>query len=102
MARLAIPHAGEPSNGRSGGRRLLGVLRPWRGEVAVVGVLVLAAAVFEVVPPLIIRNIVDAHLRVHDPDGLFTEALLYLGAVAAMQGVTFLYGYLAAAVAQAI
>ena len=102
MSGLAMPHASPPRNSRAGARGLLSLLRPWRGRVTVVGVLVLAAAVFEVVPPLIIRNIVDTHLPVHDPNGLLTEALLYVGAVAAMQGVTFLYGYLAAAVAQAI
>ncbi len=67
-----------------------------------IGVFVLAAALFELVPPLVIRNIVDAHLRVQNPDGLLVDALLYLGAVAAMQGLTFLYAYLAATVAQTI
>ena len=45
-------------------RRLLGLLAPWSGKVAVIGVLVLAAAVCESMPPLILRNIIDAHLAV--------------------------------------
>ena len=62
----------------------------------------MAAAVVELVPPLVIRDIVDRHLTVGRSDGLLALALLYLLGIAAMQAMTFLYGYLAAAVAQRI
>ena len=77
----------------------------WRsGEasVALVGLLVLAAAAVELVPPLVIRDIVDRHLTVGRSGGLPALALLYLLGVAAMQALTFLYGYLAATVAQGV
>ncbi len=81
-------------------RSLLSLMTQRQGSVMLVGLLVLAAAAFELVPPLIIRNIVDRHLTVGRADGLPALALLYLSGVAAMQLMTFLYGYLAAAVAQ--
>jgi len=102
MAGVAIPRTHTPHRGRPLARRLLSLLAPWSGKVAVIGVLVLAAAVCESVPPLILRNIIDAHLAVGNAHGLLIDAVLYLGALAAMQGLTFAYGYLAATVAQAV
>jgi ABC-type multidrug transport system fused ATPase/permease subunit len=83
-------------------RNLLGLLRPWRLRVVLVGLSVLAAAAFELVPPLIIRAIVDAHLIVRQPDGLLSLAVLYLAAATAVQAMTFLYTYLAATIAQGV
>ena len=83
-------------------RHLVRLLAPRRGSVVVVGILVLAAAAVELVPPLVIRGIVDRHLTVGRSDGLPTLALLYLTGIAVMQAITFLYGYLAAAVAQGV
>jgi ATP-binding cassette subfamily B protein len=82
------------------GRDLLNLLTPQRGRMVLVGLLVLAAAACELAPPLIIRAIVDRHLTVGNAHGLPALALLYLAAVATMQAMTFLYGYLAAAGAQ--
>ena len=83
-------------------RSLRPLLAQWRGALALVGLLVLAAAAMELIPPLVLRNIVDRHLAVGDADGLRGLALLYLLAVAAMQCLTFLYGYVAAAAAQGL
>ena len=83
-------------------RHLVSLLAHRRGSVVLVGFLVLAAAAVELVPPLVIRDIVDRHLTVGRSDGLLVLALLYLLAVAAMQAMTFLYGYLAATVAQGV
>jgi ATP-binding cassette subfamily B protein len=83
-------------------RSLASMVAPQRTRVAVVGLLVLAAAAFELVPPLVIRAIVDGHLLAGNPDGIPALALTYLVAVAAMQAMTFLYGYLAATGAQAM
>ena len=78
------------------------LLAQWRGSLVLVGILVLAAAAMELIPPLVLRNIVDRHLTVGDAAGLQGLALLYLLAVAAMQCLTFLYGYVAAAAAQGL
>ncbi len=83
-------------------RHLVSLLVPRRGSVMLVGVLVLVAAAVELVPPLVIRDILDRHLTVGQSDGLPALALLYLLGTAAMQAMTFLYGYLAAAVAQGV
>ena len=83
-------------------RSLLSLLRPWRVRVALVAVSVLAAAAVELVPPLVIRTIVDTHLTVRRPDGLLFLAFLYLTAAAAVQVMTFLYNYLAATIAQGV
>ncbi|TMB87768.1 MAG: ABC transporter ATP-binding protein, partial [Chloroflexi bacterium] len=83
-------------------RNLLGLLRPWRVRVTLVAVSVLAAASFELVPPLIIRTIVDAHLTVGQPGGLLFLAVLYLGAAGAVQMMTFVYNYVAATIAQGV
>jgi ATP-binding cassette subfamily B multidrug efflux pump len=83
-------------------RGLLSLLGPWRLRVVLVALSVLAAAAFELVPPLIIRTIVDAHLIVRKPDGLLFLAVLYLAAATAVQAMTFLYTYLAATIAQGV
>src|SRR5216117_3162289 len=94
-------NAGE-DRARSLLRSLLSLLWPWRVHGALVAMSVLAAAAFELVPPLIIRTIVDAHLIVRQPDGLLFLAFLYLAASAAVQVMTFLYNYLAATIAQGV
>lgn len=81
---------------------LVGLLKPWRVRVAVVAGAVLAASIVELAPPLIIRTIVDAHLTASQPDGVLFLALLYLGAAAGMQLMTFVYNYLAATIAQGV
>jgi len=97
---LGTHQQGAPQARPSVVRGLLGLLTQQRVRVMLIGLLVLAAAVFELAPPLIMRAIVDRHFTVGNADGLLTLALLYLLAVAAMQAVTFLYGYLAATGAQ--
>ncbi len=94
-------------NGRAaGGRSLTGnltsLLQPWRVRAIAVVLFVLAAASFELAPPFIIRAIVDDHLLVGRSAGLLLLAILYLGASAAVQAMTFLYSYLAATIAQGV
>lgn len=84
------------------GRQLADLVRPWRRSLLVIGFLVLAGALFELVPPVLIRGIVDDHLAVGNKDGLLLLALLYLAATVLGQGLSFVYGYRAAAVAQGI
>jgi ATP-binding cassette, subfamily B, multidrug efflux pump len=78
------------------------LMRPWRARAIVVALFVLAAALFELAPPFIIRTIVDDHLIVGRSSGLLALALLYLAASAAVQAMTFLYSYLAATIAQGV
>lgn len=87
---------------RSLGGSLIDLLRPWRVRVLTVAFLVLTAAALELAPPLIVRAIVDDHLTIGQPEGLLFLAILYLGAAAAVQAVTFLYGYVAATIAQSV
>ena len=70
--------------------------------LALLVVAVLAAATFEIVPPLVLRTIVDSHLITQQPRGLPALALLYLAATAAVQVMTFVSSYLAATMAQGV
>ncbi|MBA3478036.1 MAG: ABC transporter ATP-binding protein [Lautropia sp.] len=84
------------------GRQLGELARPWQRMLVVIAVLVLTGALFELLPPVLIRWIVDEHLVVGKSEGLLPLALLYLGAAALGQSLAFVYGYMAAAVAQGV
>jgi len=83
-------------------RQLAELVRPRRRRLMVIALLVLTGALFELLPPVLIRWIVDDHLAVGKSEGLFVLALLYLGAVALGQILAFFYGYLAATLAQGV
>jgi len=83
-------------------RHLWDMLRPWRWGLTLVGVAVLLGAVLELVPPLLVKQIVDAHLALGRSEGLLWIAVLYLGATAAVQGMGFLTEYLTAIIAQGV
>jgi ATP-binding cassette, subfamily B, multidrug efflux pump len=100
MIGLAARHQGSLQGRTSVVRSLLTLLAQQRVRATLIVLLVLAAAAFELAPPLIVRAIVDRHLTVGNAEGVLTLAVLYLLAVAAMQAVTFLYAYLAATGAQ--
>ncbi|MEZ4503174.1 MAG: ABC transporter ATP-binding protein [Dehalococcoidia bacterium] len=87
---------------RGVGGQLTDLVRPWRLALLAIAVLVLASALFELIPPVLVRSIVDDHLVVGEAEGLLWLALLYLAAAGLGQALTFIYGYLAAAVAQRI
>jgi ATP-binding cassette, subfamily B, multidrug efflux pump len=78
------------------------MLIPWRWWLALVAVSVLLGAVLELVPPLLIKQIVDAHLKLGRSEGLLWIATLYLGATAAVQAMGFLTEYLTAIIAQGV
>ena len=84
------------------GHQLAELVRPRLRILMVIALLVLAGALFELLPPVLIRWIVDDHLAVGKRDGLLVLAFLYLGAMALGQVLAFVYGYLAAAVAQGV
>ena len=83
-------------------RQLAPLMWPHRRLLALLTVGVVLAGSLEVVPPLLIRRIVDEHLTLGRGEGLLVLALLYLGATAGAQAITALYSYLAAVAAQGI
>jgi ATP-binding cassette subfamily B protein len=83
-------------------RHLWDMLQPWHWWLTLVGVTVLLGAVLELVPPLLVKQIVDAHLALGRSEGLLWIAVLYLGATAAVQGMGFLTEYLTAIIAQGV
>ena len=80
--------------------RLAGLVRPWQRILVIITLLVLAGALFELLPPVLVRWIIDDHLSVGNREGLLVLAIVYLGATALGQSLAFIYGYLAATVAQ--
>ena len=83
-------------------RQLAELVRPRRGNLIVIAMLVLVGALFELLPPVLTRWIVDDHLTVGKSEGLLVLAFTYLGAITAGKSLAFVYGYLAAAVAQGV
>jgi ATP-binding cassette subfamily B protein len=102
MSEIVLTGDGRAPGARALTRNLASLLQPWRMRAIAVVVFVLAAASFELAPPFIVRAIVDDHLLVGRSAGLLLLAILYLGASAAVQAMTFLYGYLAATIAQGV
>ena len=82
------------------GAGLRDLAHPWTARLVVAGVVVLAASVAELAPPLIVRHVIDANLLPHRTTGLALAGLAYLVAGAAVALLTGVYGYLAATVAQ--
>ena len=62
------------------------LLRPWRALILVIGLLVLLAEAFAVVPPLLMKRIIDDHLTVGIAEGVLALALFYLAATAMAMG----------------
>jgi ATP-binding cassette subfamily B protein len=78
------------------------MLAPWRGWLVLAGVSVFLGALLELVPPLLMQQIVDAHLILDRSAGLLWIATLYLGATAVVQVMGFVTEYLAAIMAQGV
>ena len=76
------------------------LLAPQRRLLVVIAASVLAGAALEVLPPLIVRQAVDAHLAVGQSAGLLRLGLIYLLVVAAQQGFGFVAAYFTAVAAQ--
>lgn len=76
------------------------LLAPWRWRLGAVVLGVLVSAGLEVVPPLLIRQMVDGPLATGQRTGLLTLALLYLAVTATLQALTFLTTYSTAVAAQ--
>lgn len=102
MSAAVLDRGGAPTQAPSLGASFLGLVRPWRARLLVVALIVLGAAILELVPPFVVRVIVDQHLVAGRSSGLLVLAVLYLAASAAVQAMTFGYGYLAATIAQGV
>ena len=83
-------------------RRTLSLVRPWRRQLAVVGAVIVLDALVGLVPPFVVRSVVNDNLVPHRTQGLFVAALVYVLAVGADALLTFSYTYLAARVSQAV
>ena len=97
-ARAAKPGRAPSGSGIAGGLRDLA--RPYRGQLALVGACVIAAAFAELIPTFVVRHVIDANLTPRSTAGLGAAAAAYLGALSLVAGLTAAYGYQAAAVAQ--
>ena len=97
IAAMAAPTARAPFV-----RQLAGLLRTQRRNLLLIALLVLAGALFELLPPVLIRWIVDDHLAAGKREGLLALGFFYLAAIILGQGLAFVYGYLAASVAQGV
>ena len=83
-------------------RQVWAMLTPWRWSVILVGISVLLGAVLELAPPLLMKQVVDAQLKLGRAEGLLGIAVLYLGATAAVQVMGFVTEYLTAIIAQGV
>jgi len=100
-ARSVTARAASPGRSPVGLRRHLGALvRPWRARLVVVGAAALVAAILELVPPLVVRHVIDHNLTPRRTAGLAEAGLAYLAAAATVAVLTAGYGYLAATIAQ--
>ena len=81
-------------------REIGGLIRPWRRMIGVIGLCVLLTEGFAVVPPLLMKRIVDDYLMPGVREGILALALLYLGTTALAQGMDFVVTYLTAYVGQ--
>jgi ABC-type multidrug transport system fused ATPase/permease subunit len=98
IARPPETPAATPSAGLA--HHLRELVRPYRPRLVAIGVLVLTAAVLEVVPPLVVRHVIDSDLARGDTSGLGVAAALYLAAATGVATASAAYGYLSATVAQ--
>ena len=81
-------------------RQITALLQTRRALVGGIVLSVLAGAALELAPPLLMQNIVDAHLTVGRADGLWRLAVLYLLASGGAQALGFVTSYLTALAAQ--
>ncbi len=76
------------------------LLRSWRTQIAIIIVSILAAETLAVIPPLLLRRILDDHLATGVAQGILLLAILYLVATMASEGMHFAVTYSTAYVAQ--
>jgi ATP-binding cassette subfamily B multidrug efflux pump len=92
--------AATPAGKTSAWRVVRTLLRPWQALIVLIGVCVLLAEGFAVVPPLLMQRIIDDHLTVGISEGVLALAVIFLATTAAARGMDFVTTYLTAYVAQ--
>jgi ATP-binding cassette subfamily B protein len=70
-------------------RRLLGYLRPYRGAVALALAAIVVQAALTLVPPFLVRQVIDVHIPAGDLSGLALIGLTYLAALAGTFALEF-------------
>ena len=81
-------------------QQLFEILSPYGGFIAVIAVTILLSAALELVPPMVMKQVVDGHLAAGVAAGLWPLAFAYLASLAGVQGLGFLSNYLTAVAAQ--
>lgn len=81
-------------------RQLIEILAPRRLRILVIASTIFVSAGLELVPPLVLKQIVDNHLTPGVLQGIWLLACLYLASVAGVQALGFLTSYLTALTAQ--
>lgn len=81
-------------------RKVLAVVSPWRRSLVAVAACIIGSALAGLVPPFVVRFVVDHDLVDKRTTGLSLAAAVYVVAVAADSAFSFAYGYLAARVSQ--
>lgn len=79
---------------------LLDIVAPRRRRVLLIMVAICASAGLEVLPPLILKRIIDGHLVPGIAAGLWALAAFYLAVIAGQQVIGFVASYLTASTAQ--
>ncbi len=97
MSASPVPNSAPKSTMR---QNLFAILAPHRWTILLIGGVILGSAGLELVPPLVLKHVVDEHLATGQAAGLWPLALAYLAAVAGVQGLGFLSSYLTALAAQ--
>jgi ATP-binding cassette subfamily B protein len=86
---------------KSGTRQqLFEILSPHRLIIGFIAAAILLGAGLELIPPLVMQQVVDGHLATGLSAGLWSLAFIYLASVAGVQGLGFLSSYLTALAAQ--
>ena len=92
---------GESTSIRSTTRQqLLVILAPRKLRILVIAITILTGAGLELVPPLVLKQIIDNHLTPGNPQGIWGLAIVYLASVVGVQSLGFLTSYLTALTAQ--
>ena len=81
-------------------QQLVEILSPHRLVIGFIAGAILLGAGLELIPPLVMKQVVDGHLATGISAGLWPLAFLYLASVAGVQGLGFLSNYLTALAAQ--
>ncbi|HEV2377349.1 MAG TPA: ABC transporter ATP-binding protein [Streptosporangiaceae bacterium] len=81
-------------------RKTASLVSPWRRSLSVVAVTIVASALAELVPPLVVGYVTNHNLVPHRSAGLLIAGVFYVAAIGVDGLLTFAYSYIAARVSQ--